>query len=105
MKTVSVMAGEYVTLHTGVIEIRDYDLILWKFEDHLMAKINRTSNQFSSIDSVDGGRFRGRLELHQHTGSLTIRSSRTTDSGDYHLSMSNSTYTLKRTLSVTVSGE
>ncbi|XP_051763316.1 uncharacterized protein si:dkey-182g1.6 isoform X2 [Ctenopharyngodon idella] len=101
MKTVSVKEGESVTLRTGLIEIQKYDLILWKFEDHLIAEINKRTNQFILEDSRDE-RFKGRLQLNEKSGSLTISDSETTDSGDYHLNMSRSTHTLQRNIGVTV---
>lgn len=104
MKTVSVKEGESVTLRTGLIEIQKYDLILWKFEDHLIAEINKRTNQFILEDSRDE-RFKGRLQLNEKSGSLTISDSETTDSGDYHLNMSRSTHTLQRNIGVTVKGE
>ncbi len=103
MKTVSVKEGEPVSLHTGLIEIKGYDLILWTFENHLIARINRTTNKFSLFSAE--GKFEGRLQREHQSGSLIIRDSRTTDSGDYHLNMSSSTYTLQRTISVTVKSE
>ncbi|KAL0161021.1 hypothetical protein M9458_044746, partial [Cirrhinus mrigala] len=96
--------GDSIILRTGVIEMRGYDQIMWKFEDHLMAEIIKEANQFSLYDSADK-RFGGRLHPDHQTGSLTISDSETTDSGEYHLYMSNSMYTLQRTISVTVSGE
>uniref|UniRef100_A0A8C2H676 Immunoglobulin domain-containing protein n=1 Tax=Cyprinus carpio TaxID=7962 RepID=A0A8C2H676_CYPCA len=100
MKTVSVKEGEPVSLHTGLIEIKEYDLILWTFENHLIARINRTTNQFVLFSAE--GKFEGRLQRVDQSGSLTIHDSRTTDSGDYHLNMGCSTYTLQRTIRVTV---
>uniref|UniRef100_A0A672L6Q4 Immunoglobulin domain-containing protein n=1 Tax=Sinocyclocheilus grahami TaxID=75366 RepID=A0A672L6Q4_SINGR len=104
VKTVSVMERDPVNLHTGVIEIRGYDLILWKTEGNLVAEINKGINFFGPRD-VDDLRFSGRLHLHRETGDLTISDSKTTDSGDYHLHMSNSAYTLQRTIRVTVKSE
>ncbi|XP_026105979.1 uncharacterized protein LOC113077922 isoform X3 [Carassius auratus] len=103
MKNVSVMTGKSVILLSSVLKIQEYDLILWTFEDHLMAKINKMTNQFLLYDSAEG-KFKGRLELSRETGDLTISDSRTTDSGDYHLHMSNRTFTLQRTITVTVTG-
>ncbi|XP_077081716.1 uncharacterized protein LOC143735443 isoform X1 [Siphateles boraxobius] len=101
MKTVSVKKGESVTLHTGVIEIQGYDLIKWKFEEHLIAEINQGTNLFILEDSSDE-RFKGRLQLSEKSGSLTISDSETTDSGVYHLNMISSSHTVQRTISVTV---
>ncbi|CAM4659234.1 unnamed protein product [Leuciscus chuanchicus] len=104
MMNVSVMEGESVTLRTGVIEIQGHDLILWKFEDQLIAEINKGTNQFILNDSGDV-RFKDRLQPNEKTGSLIISKSRITDTGVYHLHMINSTYTIQRIISVTVSGE
>jgi len=102
MTMILVKEEESVILRTGVTDILGYDLILWKSEDHLIAEINRTAKQFSIYDSV-GGKFKGRLQLHPQTGSLIISNSRITDSGDYQLNMISRTYTVQRTISVTVS--
>jgi len=104
MKTVSVMEGEPIILHTGHIEIQGHDLILWKFEDHLIAEINKGTNTLLTHDSSDE-RFNGRLQLSEKSGSLTIRGSRITDSADYNLQMISSSHTIQRTISVTVGGE
>ncbi|XP_039522261.1 uncharacterized protein si:dkey-182g1.6 [Pimephales promelas] len=100
VKTVSVNEGDSIILRTGVINIQECDQILWKFVDHLIAKINKGENQFS-LFSADG-RFEGRLHPDYQSGSLTISNSNITDSGDYHLKMSNSTYTIQRNISVSV---
>ncbi|XP_067270849.1 muscle M-line assembly protein unc-89 [Pseudorasbora parva] len=102
MKTVSVMEGESVTLRTGLIEIQGYDLILWKFGDHLVAEIIKSTNQLSLYDTGDK-RFKDRLQLNEKTGSLLISKSENTDSGVYHLNMSSSSHTVQRSISVTVS--
>uniref|UniRef100_A0A8C1S3G3 Si:dkey-182g1.6 n=1 Tax=Cyprinus carpio TaxID=7962 RepID=A0A8C1S3G3_CYPCA len=103
-KTVSVKEEELVTLHTGLTDIQRFDLILWKFEDHLIAEINKGTNQFIVCENAEV-RFKGRLQVNEKTGSLTISGSETTDSGDYHLNMSNKMCTLHRIISVTVKGE
>ncbi|KAK7136751.1 hypothetical protein R3I93_016953 [Phoxinus phoxinus] len=101
MKTVSVNEGDSVTLRTGVIDIQIYDLILWKFKDHLIAKIIKLTNQMSLYDTSDE-RFKGRLQLNEKTGSLSISKSRISDSEDYSLHMISSSYTVQRTIGVTV---
>ncbi|KAL0161009.1 hypothetical protein M9458_044734, partial [Cirrhinus mrigala] len=99
--SVSVMERDPVNLHTGVIEIRGYDLILWETEGKPVAEINKATNLFGPRDE-DDLRFGGRLHLHRETGDLTITDSKTTDTGDYHLQMNKSAYTLQRTIRVTV---
>uniref|UniRef100_A0A8C1PC76 Immunoglobulin domain-containing protein n=1 Tax=Cyprinus carpio TaxID=7962 RepID=A0A8C1PC76_CYPCA len=101
VKTVSVMERDPVNLDTGVIKIQGYDLIQWKTEGNIVAEINKGANLFGPRD-VDDLRFSGRLHLSRETGGLNISDSKTTDSGDYHLHMSNSAYTLQRTIRVIV---
>ncbi|XP_052445048.1 uncharacterized protein LOC127986823 isoform X2 [Carassius gibelio] len=101
VKTVSVMERHPVNLFTGVNEIQAYDLILWKTGGNIVAEINKGDNIFGPRDE-DDLRYGGRLRLHRKTGDFTISDSKTTDSGDYHLHMSNSEYTLQRTIRVIV---
>ncbi|XP_073700627.1 uncharacterized protein [Garra rufa] len=75
VKSVTLMVGDSVTLHTYPTEIQKDDLILWMFGD---------------IEKLD----------HQ-TGSLTITDITTTDSGPYDLQIS-SRYTVNRRINVTV---
>uniref|UniRef100_A0A8C2KG87 Immunoglobulin domain-containing protein n=1 Tax=Cyprinus carpio TaxID=7962 RepID=A0A8C2KG87_CYPCA len=104
VKTVSVMERDPVNLDTGVLEIQGYDLILWKTEGNIVAEVNKGTNLFGPKELEDL-RFSGRLHLHRETGDLTISDSKTTDSGYYHLHMSNSEYTLQRTIRVIVKSE
>uniref|UniRef100_A0A8C2EMQ1 Immunoglobulin domain-containing protein n=1 Tax=Cyprinus carpio TaxID=7962 RepID=A0A8C2EMQ1_CYPCA len=97
-KTKSVKEGEIIILHTGVNDIVGYDQILWKTEDVIVGEINKKTN----IYDIEEERFKGRLQLNEKSGSLTISDSKTKDSGVYHLNMSSSTHTLQRTISVTV---
>ncbi|KAK7136757.1 hypothetical protein R3I93_016957 [Phoxinus phoxinus] len=99
MTTVSVKEGESITLDTGLVEIKGYDLIMWKFKNQLIAGINTVNNTLKYDE-----RFNGRLQQYRQTGSLIISNSRNTDSGDYHLNMSSSSHTVQRTINVTVSG-
>lgn len=92
---VSVTEGENVFLITGVKDIQTYDLIL-NLEGRTIAEIY--TNDHSGNNNRDA-----RLLLDILNGSLIIRNSATTDTGDYDLTMSSSTYSLQRTISVTVS--
>ncbi|XP_051763349.1 hemicentin-1-like isoform X2 [Ctenopharyngodon idella] len=85
VKSVSVMEGESVLLHSDVTEIGKDDDILWKFvtKNSLIAKINREKHIFSTSDG--DGKFRDRLKLDNQTGSLTITNTTNTDSGLYKL--------------------
>uniref|UniRef100_A0A8C2EHZ1 Ig-like domain-containing protein n=1 Tax=Cyprinus carpio TaxID=7962 RepID=A0A8C2EHZ1_CYPCA len=88
------MEGESVTLHTDVAELKKDDEIMWRFNGTLIAKAN--------IPEYDNDeRFRDRLKLDQ-TGSLTITNTRTTDSGDYKLSIIAGNMEITKLFSVTV---
>ncbi|KAA0711824.1 hypothetical protein E1301_Tti021159 [Triplophysa tibetana] len=99
----SVTEGDSVTLHTDVQTQRD-DLILWRFGDDgvLIAKHDEEDNK-SSIYDADDGRFRDRLKLDPHTGSLIVTNTKTTDTGLYKLKISRNRDTKYKTFSVSVS--
>ncbi|KAG1927827.1 K02A2.6-like [Pimephales promelas] len=85
----SAMKGESVTLNSDLTEIKDDDVIQWRFEDYndetetLIAEINVTADRIAVYDDVLDGRFRDRLKLNNHTGSLTIINITTEHAGDY----------------------
>ncbi|XP_026110337.1 CD48 antigen-like [Carassius auratus] len=87
VKSVSVMEGESVTLHTDITEIQRDDEIEWRFNS-----IRIATADIPEYENAE--RFRDRLKLDQ-TGSLTITDTRTTDSGDYKVST-----TIKNTESI-----
>ncbi|XDV24166.1 hypothetical protein PO909_028415, partial [Leuciscus waleckii] len=93
----SVKEGESVTLHTGLTEIQRVDLMLWRFEDTVIAEIYKAHKQFPD------GRFRGKLELDEKTGSLTITNTRTEDAGLYELESNIIRFTINKRITVTVS--
>ncbi|TRY56683.1 hypothetical protein DNTS_034240, partial [Danionella cerebrum] len=81
-----VYAGDSVTLSSGFTELKDEDLIRWRFgdEEKLIAEIDMKTNRCSVFENVLDGRFRDRLELDQ-TGSLTIRNTTINHGGLYLL--------------------
>ncbi len=103
---VSVMEGDSVSLHTGVKTDQQHT-IRWFYNNIRITQITGDQSKFCS-DDLCPERFRDRLELDQ-TGSLTIRNTRTTDSGDYHLQItsSSSSFSVRRmrSFSVSVTGE
>ncbi|KAG1929395.1 hypothetical protein F2P79_022950 [Pimephales promelas] len=85
--TVSVKEGKDVTLNTGAELHRD-DHVEWRFGDRelLIAEIRGGVTEIYDIDLDE--RFRDRLKLDKKTGSLTIKNTRTTNSGEYQLKIS-----------------
>uniref|UniRef100_A0A8C1TPL7 Immunoglobulin domain-containing protein n=1 Tax=Cyprinus carpio TaxID=7962 RepID=A0A8C1TPL7_CYPCA len=97
----SVMEGESVTLNITVTEIKDINMIMWKSNKSLIAKISREFSKITVYDNDTDGRFRDRLQLDHQTGSLIITDTRTTDSGDYEVTIFSSettTYTFRVTV-------
>ncbi|KAK9958451.1 hypothetical protein ABG768_010571 [Culter alburnus] len=103
-ETVTVMEGDSVTLHTNLTEVQNDDTILWLFgpKDSILSQITR-KHDLTSLFITDDRRFRGRLQVDQNTGSLTIRNTRFRHSGQYKLSISREKTTTK-IFNVTVIG-
>ncbi|XDV22756.1 hypothetical protein PO909_027659, partial [Leuciscus waleckii] len=87
VKLVSVMEGDSVSLNSDLTEMKDDDVIQWRFgyESTLIAEINVTADRITVYDDVLDGRFRDRLKLDKQTGSLTITNTTTEHDGDYKL--------------------
>lgn len=102
---VSVIEGDSVTLHTNLTEILDGDTILWMFgpKESLISQIGR-KNSFTSFFVTEDVEFRGRLQVDQKSGSLTIRNTRIKHSGRYKLTITREKITSKIFI-VTVSGK
>uniref|UniRef100_A0A8C1PV99 Ig-like domain-containing protein n=1 Tax=Cyprinus carpio TaxID=7962 RepID=A0A8C1PV99_CYPCA len=107
VKTKSVMEGESVTLDTHMLK-KSNDFIAWYFNDILIIEINGHLRYVCTDVQCNKGteRFRDRLKLDNQTGSLTIMNTRITDSGDYHLEIFSSNFSISyiRSFSVTVNG-
>ncbi|XP_067253098.1 uncharacterized protein [Chanodichthys erythropterus] len=86
IRTVSVNKGDSVTLDSRLTEMKNDDVIYWKFgfEYTLIAEINKWNNTFTVYDDVLNGRFRDRLKLDNQTGSLTITNTTMKHDGFYH---------------------
>ncbi|XP_052394804.1 uncharacterized protein LOC127942852 [Carassius gibelio] len=93
---VSVMEGDSVTLHTNLTEVLNDDTILWLFgpKDSIISQITRKSD-LTSFYVTEDERFRGRLQVDQQTGTLTIRKTRIKHAGQYKLSISRRQTTIK----------
>ncbi|XP_067271053.1 uncharacterized protein [Pseudorasbora parva] len=85
LESVSVNEGDSVTLNSRLTELKDDDLIQWRFGNTLIAEINKRADSFTVYDDVLDGRFRDRLKLDNQTGSLTITNITMKDAGDYDL--------------------
>ncbi|XP_058615373.1 CD48 antigen-like [Onychostoma macrolepis] len=101
MKSLSVMEGDSVTLHTDTDTQGNHAVIQWMFgaedPDTVIAEINRAANISDVIDE----RFRDRVKMDNQTGSLTITNIRTTDSGLYKVEI-NTNKEAEKTFNVTV---
>uniref|UniRef100_A0A8C1MZT4 Ig-like domain-containing protein n=1 Tax=Cyprinus carpio TaxID=7962 RepID=A0A8C1MZT4_CYPCA len=102
MKSLSVMEGDSVTLHTDTDTQRNDAVIEWMFgaqnPDIVIAEINREAN----ISDVSDERFRDRVKMDSQTGSLTFTNIRTTDSGLYKVDITINNSLVVRRFSVTV---
>ncbi len=99
------MEGDPVTLKP-VTEINKNDLIRWMFRDEVQQTlIAEIKGEIFKYDDAADGRFRDRLELDKTTGSLIIKSTRTSHSGPYHLQITSSSGVSRQTFFVTVNGE
>ncbi|XP_048048518.1 uncharacterized protein LOC125269631 [Megalobrama amblycephala] len=85
--SVSVKEGDSVTLNSDLTEMKDDDVIQWRFGNTLIAEINKRVDRITVYDDVLDGRFRDRLKLDKQTGSLTITNITTEHAGDYKLLM------------------
>ncbi|XP_067271105.1 uncharacterized protein [Pseudorasbora parva] len=84
-KTVSVSLEECLILFTDFNIERD-EKVEWRFKGKTLA--TGMSADISKTSYGDDERFRGRLELHYQTGSLTIKNTRSSDTGVYQLKIS-----------------
>uniref|UniRef100_A0A8C1KN87 Ig-like domain-containing protein n=1 Tax=Cyprinus carpio TaxID=7962 RepID=A0A8C1KN87_CYPCA len=80
------MEGDSVSINSGLTEMMDDDVILWRFwiEETLIAEINKEVDSFTVYDVLDG-RFRDRLKLNKQTGYLIITNTTTEHTGTYEL--------------------
>ncbi|XP_050959992.1 uncharacterized protein LOC127161345 [Labeo rohita] len=96
----SVLEGDSVALHTGRTYLND-DWIQWWFlkKNYLIAELNVPEDRYIVYDDVLDGRFRDRLNLDKHTGSLTITNLTTQHAGVYDLDFNTMS---RRSFSLTV---
>uniref|UniRef100_A0A8C1LH69 Immunoglobulin domain-containing protein n=1 Tax=Cyprinus carpio TaxID=7962 RepID=A0A8C1LH69_CYPCA len=93
---ISVTEGDAVTLQSDLSAILNDDTIIWMFgpKDTFIYQIRR-KDDLTSFMVTDDERFKGRLQVDQNTGSLTIRNTRKRHSGQYKLTISREKTTIK----------
>uniref|UniRef100_A0A8C1CZ58 Ig-like domain-containing protein n=1 Tax=Cyprinus carpio carpio TaxID=630221 RepID=A0A8C1CZ58_CYPCA len=98
VKSVLVMEGDSLTLNPDLNQTQGFKMIQWWFGDisPVIAEIYANETSYPN-DEI----FRDRLELNQ-TGSLSIKNTRTTDSGLYKLEVQHNSGASYMTFSVTV---
>ncbi|XP_067271532.1 carcinoembryonic antigen-related cell adhesion molecule 1-like isoform X2 [Pseudorasbora parva] len=104
--SVSVMEGDSITLHTDV-KIKQQEDIKWYFNGICISQISDVQSKNCTDDQCEDmgyGRFTNRLNMNCHTGSLTITSTSTTDSGVYKLKIFINSSDSEKTFIVTVHG-
>ncbi|KAI2650656.1 Titin [Labeo rohita] len=105
-ESVSVKEGDAVGLHTGLEITQKSFRIKWYYNDTRIVHVNGDR----SIDCTDvqckvvAEKFKDRLNLNHQTGSLTITSTRTTDSGLYRLQLISESSVTEKIFNVTVIG-
>ncbi|XP_056615439.1 uncharacterized protein LOC130430370 [Triplophysa dalaica] len=105
VKSVSVMEGDSVTLHTDLTDIQRDEQIDWWFKGDRIAQINKATSNISVYDDDADGRFRDRLQVDDQTGSLTITNMRSENSGLYKVDIISITrHTTHQSFRVTVRG-
>ncbi|XP_067252860.1 uncharacterized protein [Chanodichthys erythropterus] len=86
VKVKSVKEGDSVTLNSDLTEIKNDDVIQWRFGNTLIAEINVTADRFTVYDDDEFDEtFRDKLTLDNQTGSLTITNIRIGNAGYYRL--------------------
>ncbi|XP_073669714.1 uncharacterized protein [Paramisgurnus dabryanus] len=89
VKSISVVKGESVTLHTHITELQENAVIEWRYgDDEIIAKIE--DKNITIYDEVIDGRFKDRLKLDRETGSLTITKFKAEHAGLYEVKITSS---------------
>jgi len=98
-----VKEGESFTLELGVVK-NPHDVIMWYFNEARIAEITGDQCKICTDDQCKE-RFRDRLKLDNQTRSLTITHTTNTDSGEYTLQISSSSFIICRQQSISIINE
>nr|XP_055073289.1 uncharacterized protein LOC129453194 isoform X2 [Misgurnus anguillicaudatus] len=102
VKSVSVINGIPVTLHTDIVKQKD-DMVVWSYgpENTFVGRIN---GKAGSIMLSENEKFKDRVKLNDQTGDLTITDIRSTDSGVYTCKISRNNKVSYKKFNVRVNG-
>ncbi|XP_073717465.1 uncharacterized protein [Misgurnus anguillicaudatus] len=109
VKNIKVQAGEDFTLDTGVTDIQTFYLTQWKFgelgdDTNPCIPISTIHKNKVLLNNVDNPKLGSRLKLNEQTGSITIKNSKTSDTGLYKLEIKGNTNKICKSFFVSVSG-
>ncbi|XP_073721623.1 uncharacterized protein [Misgurnus anguillicaudatus] len=85
VKSMSVMEGDSVTLHTDITELQSKDEIGWWFNNMRIARIKRSRNINPIYEDHVTQIFKDRLKMNNQTGDLNITNIRSEHTGLYQL--------------------
>ncbi|XP_073717691.1 uncharacterized protein [Misgurnus anguillicaudatus] len=83
-KSVSVMEGDSLTLHTDITELKSDAVVVWRFKNNRIATINKEAKSIR-MESDRNRDFRDHLQINNQTGDLTVRNIRAENSGVYEV--------------------
>ncbi|NP_001410647.1 si:ch211-236g6.1 precursor [Danio rerio] len=99
IKSVFVTEGDSVPLYTDITKVQEGDQIYWKFghQNTRIAEIIKRDQIGVNIHFLlKDGKFKNKLQLDNHTGSLTIRNISTEHAGLYELTVMSGKNSLTR---------
>ncbi|XP_051977905.1 uncharacterized protein LOC127639742 [Xyrauchen texanus] len=101
----TVMKGDRVDLFSDVAELQEDAEVEWKFKTTVIADKKQKDKMISVHQDAHDGKFRGRLNVNQLTGSLIITDITMDQSGKYELKIISSRATVHKIINVSVSDE
>nr|XP_021325227.1 uncharacterized protein LOC101883645 isoform X3 [Danio rerio] len=104
IKILTVKKGEPLFLETDVTEFHGDELIVWRFGDEgkLLAKEDKETKSSPYYNADE--RYKGRLQLNDQTGFLTLDKMKDTDAGYYTVRISSNKQTTYKKFAVNFTG-